>query len=207
MQAMPSCTPLSRTASCTSSVMSVTVSPPVVRSFVSRWKTFTGGILRYGEGRRCGEPAPSGESACPKRLNVALRRISHGSGSIEFMPSVLFADDEPSFRSLFEIYLRSGGYDVRVASDGLEALASLTDHGVPDAVLLDVRMPRLDGPELCRVLRRLWPLLPIVLVSAEEHLETIGRNAGASATLAKPSSAGELCGLLSQLIQPPAAAA
>jgi CheY-like chemotaxis protein len=121
------------------------------------------------------------------------------------MPIVLFADDEPSFRSLFEIYLRGGGFDVRLAQDGLEALASLAEHGLPDAVLLDVRMPRLDGPELCRVLRHVWPLLPIVLVSAEDQLETIGRNAGASATLAKPSSPAELCGLLNRLIDPPAA--
>jgi CheY-like chemotaxis protein len=121
------------------------------------------------------------------------------------MPIVLFADDEPAFRSLFDTWLRSGGFDVRLASDGLEALASLAEHGLPDAVLLDVRMPRLDGSELCRVLRRVWPLLPIVLVSAEDELETIGRNAGASATIAKPSSSLELCGLLNRLIDPPAA--
>jgi CheY-like chemotaxis protein len=123
------------------------------------------------------------------------------------MPTILYAEDEPSFRSLFELWLRTGGFDVRLASDGLDALDSLTDHGLPDAVLLDVRMPRLDGIELCRILRRVWPLLPIVLVSAEDQLETIGRNAGASAVLAKPSSRVELCGLLDRLIAASAASA
>jgi two-component system, OmpR family, alkaline phosphatase synthesis response regulator PhoP len=120
------------------------------------------------------------------------------------MPTILYADDEPSFRSLFEIWLRGGGFDVRLASDGLEALNSLADHGLPDAILLDVRMPRLDGIELCRILRRVWPLLPIVLVSADERLETIGRNAGASAVLPKPSSSRELCRLFNRLIAAPA---
>src|SRR4051794_39557353 len=60
---MPSTMPLSRTASCTSSVMSRTVSPPVVRSCVSRWKTFIAGILAERPGTSTGEPALSAEPA------------------------------------------------------------------------------------------------------------------------------------------------
>jgi two-component system response regulator MprA len=116
------------------------------------------------------------------------------------MATILIADDEPSFRSLFEIYLRGGGFDVRQASDGIDALASIALDGLPDAVVLDVNMPRLDGLELCRVLRRVRPLLPVVLVSAEAELAALGRSAGASAVLAKPSSQNELCGVLRVLI-------
>src|SRR6478735_4011804 len=57
MQAIPSVMPLSRTASRTSSVMSRTVRPPVVRSCVSRWKTFTAPILRVPAGYVTGEPS------------------------------------------------------------------------------------------------------------------------------------------------------
>src|SRR5215470_12806291 len=57
MQAMPSVMPLARTASITSSVMSRTVRPPVVRSWVSRWKTFTRPILRVRAGYVTGEPS------------------------------------------------------------------------------------------------------------------------------------------------------
>jgi CheY-like chemotaxis protein len=121
------------------------------------------------------------------------------------MPTILLADDEPSFRSLFDIWLRGGGFDVRLVSDGIEALASMAVDGLPDAVVLDVNMPRLSGVELCRVLRRIRPLLPVVLVSAEDALADLGRSAGASAALAKPSSQGELCGVLRRLIATPAA--
>jgi CheY-like chemotaxis protein len=116
------------------------------------------------------------------------------------MPTVLLADDESSFRSLFEIWLRGAGFDVLLAADGIDALASIAVDGLPDAVVLDVRMPRLDGVELCRVLRRIRPLLPVVLVSAEDDLAALGRAAGASAVLAKPSSQAELCGVLRGLV-------
>jgi two-component system response regulator MprA len=116
------------------------------------------------------------------------------------MATILLADDEPAFRSLFEIWLKGGGFDVRLASDGIDALHSLAVDGLPDALVLDVNMPRLDGIELCRVLRRIRPLLPVVLVSAEDGLPELGRSAGASAALSKPSSQGELCGTLRALI-------
>jgi CheY-like chemotaxis protein len=119
---------------------------------------------------------------------------------IQELRNVLIAEDEPSFRSLFEIWLESGGFAVRLASDGIDALASITEEGLPDAVLLDLSMPRLDGSELCRILRRAEPLLPIVLVSAHDDLADIGRRAGASAVLAKPSTPAELCGVLRRLL-------
>jgi two-component system response regulator MprA len=116
------------------------------------------------------------------------------------MPRILLADDEPSFRSLFEIWLRAGGFDVVLAADGIDALASIAVDGLPDAVVLDVNMPRLDGVELCRGLRRIRPLLPVVLVSAEYDVAALGRAAGASAALVKPSSQAELCGVLRGLV-------
>jgi CheY-like chemotaxis protein len=116
------------------------------------------------------------------------------------MPRILLADDEPAFRSLFELWLRSGDFDVTVAPDGVEALVSMLRDGFPDAVVLDVRMPRLDGFELCRILRRVRPELPVVLISAEDDLAELGRMAGASAVLGKPASAAELCGVLGNLL-------
>jgi two-component system response regulator MprA len=116
------------------------------------------------------------------------------------MPRILLADDEPSFRSLFEIWLRGAGFDVVLAVDGIDALASIALEGLPDAVVLDVNMPRLDGVELCRVLRRIRPLLPVVHVSAEYDLAALGRAAGANAVLVKPSSQSELCGVLRGLV-------
>jgi two-component system, OmpR family, response regulator MprA len=121
------------------------------------------------------------------------------------MPSVLVAEDNPSFQSLFEVWLQSCGFAVRLASDGVEALASIVNEGMPDAVVLDVNMPRLDGLELCRILRRVEPLLPVVIVSAADDLARIGRRSGASVVLAKPSTPTELSGVLRTLLSAPAA--
>ncbi|HEX5619993.1 MAG TPA: response regulator, partial [Solirubrobacteraceae bacterium] len=68
------------------------------------------------------------------------------------MPRVLVVDDEPAVRTALERALRLEAYDVELASDGREALARLAD-APPDAVVLDVAMPELDGLEVCRRLR------------------------------------------------------
>src|SRR5262245_33850889 len=154
------------------------------------------------ENRRC-----SADSAA--RLNPRLPDSQLQFTSPWFdagMPRILLADDEPAFRSLFELWLRSADFDVTVVCDGVEALASMVAEGVPDAVILDVNMPRLDGFELCRVLRRLRPQLPVVLISARDDLAELGRLCGANAVLGKPSSAAGLRGVVGNLLTsgPPA---
>jgi diguanylate cyclase (GGDEF)-like protein len=67
--------------------------------------------------------------------------------------SLLVVDDDPFIARLLEIELRAAGYDVRVASDGTQALASAQER-VPDLVLADVMMPNMDGFELTRRLRQ-----------------------------------------------------
>ena len=66
--------------------------------------------------------------------------------------SLLVADDDPFIARLLEIELRAAGYDVRVASDGVEAF-DLAQERSPDLVLADVMMPNMDGFELTRQLR------------------------------------------------------
>ena len=65
---------------------------------------------------------------------------------------VLVVDDEPAVRTALERALRLEGYDVELASDGAEALHRLSLHA-PDAVVLDVLMPNVDGLKVCRRLR------------------------------------------------------
>lgn len=82
-------------------------------------------------------------------------------------PTVLFADDEPSIRRLFEATFLGTPVRVLCAEDG-EAAVALARAELPDLIVLDVAMPRMDGIDACRSLRadELTSSIPIWLVSA-----------------------------------------
>lgn len=111
------------------------------------------------------------------------------------MPVILVAEDEHDIRELIAFTLRFKGYTVQTAADGEEAVtlaASLT----PDLVLLDVRMPRLDGYDACRRIKALpgLELVPVVFLSAKGQEDEIqaGYAAGACDYLLKPFSLEDL---------------
>jgi DNA-binding response OmpR family regulator len=80
--------------------------------------------------------------------------------------TVLVVDDEPLIANLVAHALRDEGYAVRVAADGVWALAAAAD-APPDLLLSDVRMPRMNGVNLARELRERHPDLPVILFSAQ----------------------------------------
>ena len=69
-------------------------------------------------------------------------------------PHVLLVDDDPSMLQLISSWLKPAGFKVQVAADGLEALQCI-ERECPDFLIADWNMPRLDGMELCRRMRRL----------------------------------------------------
>jgi PAS domain S-box-containing protein len=81
--------------------------------------------------------------------------------------SVLFVDDDPFFLAAVGDFLEEQGYRVRRAADGLEALKAVREE-VPDVILLDLIMPRIDGGRVCRYLREdpRFQEIPIVVFSA-----------------------------------------
>src|SRR5437763_13199813 len=102
---------------------------------------------------------------------------------------ILVADDTPANVRMLEKRLQHNGYDVVVARDGEEALA--TAHAThPDLILLDIMMPKLDGIEVCRRLKRdpAFPFTPIIMVTAMSDTKDLvaGFDAGGDDYLTKP---------------------
>ncbi|MCG3179845.1 MAG: Regulator of RpoS [Phycisphaerae bacterium] len=102
-------------------------------------------------------------------------------------PVILLADDQQSLRQMLALLLSRAGYAVQQARDGLEAL-ELADRITPDLLLLDIRMPRLDGISLLRRLRRErgWHMPAIILTGVNQREEVVAAaRAGASDYIVK----------------------
>ncbi len=119
------------------------------------------------------------------------------------MTTILVVDDEPPIVDLVRFTLEDADVRVIEASDGVEALV-VARQAVPDLVLLDVQMPRLDGFEVCRQLRREPALarIPVVMLTAagQEADRARGRAAGADEYLTKPFSPLALLALVEALV-------
>jgi two-component system response regulator MprA len=115
---------------------------------------------------------------------------------------VLVVDDDPSVRDSLERSLRFEGYDVGTAADGREALQAIA-AGRPDAVILDVMMPRMDGVEACRRLRASGDTTPVLLLTARDGVgdRVAGLDAGADDYLVKPFALEELLARLRALLR------
>lgn len=106
-------------------------------------------------------------------------------------PCVLVVDDEPNIVLSFEFLLKQVGYDVRVARDGEQALASIAEVK-PGLVLLDVMMPKRDGYDVCRTIRANpdWADVRIIMLTAKgaEADRQKGLELGADEYITKPFS-------------------
>ena len=108
------------------------------------------------------------------------------------MARVLVVDDEPVLADTIRYNLRREGYEVQVAGDGQEALR-IAQAAAPDLVVLDLMLPRLDGLEVCRQLRR-ESTVPILMLTAkdDEVDKIVGLEVGADDYMTKPFSMREL---------------
>lgn len=115
---------------------------------------------------------------------------------------VLIADDEPNIVTALEYLLRRNGYDVRVATNGEEALA-LVETYLPDVVLLDIMMPVKSGYEVCQRMRQRseWRDIKIVMLSAKGREAEVskGVSLGADLYITKPFSTQELIETINRL--------
>jgi two-component system response regulator MprA len=117
---------------------------------------------------------------------------------------ILVVDDERAVRESLRRALELEGYEVDLAADGVEALARLEANGVqPDAVILDVLMPGLDGLDVCRRLRGSGSRVPVLMLTARDEVESrvAGLDAGADDYVTKPFALEELLARLRALLR------
>ena len=117
---------------------------------------------------------------------------------------ILVVDDERAVRESLRRALELEGYEIELASDGREALAVLfDDHPQPDAVILDVLMPGVDGLEVCRRLRGAGNHVPVLMLTARDEVQNrvAGLDAGADDYVTKPFALEELLARVRALLR------
>ncbi|GLH67244.1 CHASE domain-containing protein [Geothrix edaphica] len=160
-----------------------------------------GGIRVYsevGKGTTFKLIFPAGLEAAPPWPAEGEPEGWTGSGTI------LVVDDEESVRAVAEAHLRSMGFDVIHASDGLEALEQFkARRGTIRAVLMDLTMPHMDGTETFRELRRLDPQCPVVLTSGYNEQDAIQdfQGKGLAAFVQKPFQRADLVKALRRALE------
>src|SRR5262249_35676433 len=141
---------------------------------------------------------------------TAGRRALAGASSPTFtrtrhhfhMARVLVVDDEPAVRRALERALRLDNHEVMLAADGEQALDALADQPA-DAVILDILMPKLDGLEVCRRLRKAGDRTPVLMLTARDAIDdrVEGLDVGADDYLVKPFALRELQARLRALLR------
>ena len=119
------------------------------------------------------------------------------------MTKILIAEDERDIRELISFTLEYESYDVIVTANGEDALEMVYKER-PDLILLDVRMPRMDGYEVCRRIVKdvMIQHIPVAFISAKGQQSEVdeGMGAGAVDYLLKPFSRDQLLGMVAKLL-------
>ena len=115
---------------------------------------------------------------------------------------ILVVDDEPQLRRALERALKLEGYEIALAADGEEALSAAAAER-PDAIVLDLLMPKLDGLDTCRALRARGERIPVLMLTARDAVSdrVDGLDAGADDYVVKPFSLEELLARVRALLR------
>jgi len=149
-------------------------------------------------GRRGRGPYGRQLELCPATLDIRGAGVSRNNRPVK----ILVVDDDQAVRDALRRALALADYEVQSAGDGMQALDAIARE-VPDAVVLDVGLPGIDGLEVCRRLRKLRNRVPILMLTARDAVEDRidGLDAGADDYMVKPFDLGELRARLRALLR------
>jgi DNA-binding response OmpR family regulator len=122
--------------------------------------------------------------------------------------TVLVVEDDPDLASLVQMILADAGYEVALASDGLQALAQVEER-MPGVILLDMRMPIMNGWEFAREYKARYAraAAPIVVVTAAEDARARAAEIGADGWLEKPFEIDDVLRMVARFVRPDGASA
>ncbi|TVP50773.1 MAG: response regulator [Mongoliibacter sp.] len=117
------------------------------------------------------------------------------------MNKILIVDDEPNILLSLEFLFKKEGYKVFIARDGEEAMG-IIEENIPELVILDIMMPKVDGYEVCQYLRQYHEKVKIIFISAKSKQQEIekGLSMGADLYVTKPFSTKDLVGKVKNLL-------
>ena len=113
---------------------------------------------------------------------------------------ILVVDDDPNTTRLVRLYLQRDGHVVSTAADGLEAL-QIAREKHPDLIVLDIMMPKMDGVELCRVLRQESDVPIIMLTGFGDMMNALGEKPEVDAVLSKPITGNKLFCAIAEVVK------
>ncbi|MDG1277021.1 MAG: response regulator [Algoriphagus sp.] len=117
------------------------------------------------------------------------------------MNKILIVDDEPNILLSLEFLFKKEGYQVLIARDGEEAM-QLIENQVPELIILDIMMPKVDGYEVCAYVKKNYPKTQVIFLSAKSKEKDLqkGLALGADRYLTKPFSTKEIVAEVKNLL-------
>jgi len=118
---------------------------------------------------------------------IGIKKANNYIGVGHMKGKILIVDDQKGVRRLLEELFKKEGWDVKVASDGQEAI-SLVKEKLPDIILMDVKMPNMNGLEASQVILQAHSQIPIIMMTAYGEIEVVMKalEAGVRKCITKP---------------------
>ncbi len=121
------------------------------------------------------------------------------------MSKILVVEDDRNLSELIKMRLEENGFEVVTAYDGLEAISQVRKHK-PDLIVLDLMLPRLDGYQVCTIIKNYetFSKIPIIILTARSSIEAkeIALKTGADAFMVKPFDGQKLVATIKNLLVP-----